>query len=197
MSSYTEQNGCVERKHKHIVEIARTLLVAFHVSQKYWVEALSIVMYLINMLPIYGIAKSPKELLFHKPRDYSILKIFSCSCYPWLKPYVSSKLDGKSKKCVFLGYSLQHKAYRCLDPITSRVYISHHVLFDDTLFPFHNISPTSPLLPITSSVSTPMDLTFHSQSSFVPASTTMIISLRLIQIPALLRCQVHLQIHLP
>ncbi|KAM2437268.1 hypothetical protein ACFX1W_014395 [Malus domestica] len=122
-----EQNGCVERKHRHLVEIARTLLVASHVPQVYWVEALSIAIYLINRLPISGLVKSPWELLFHSFPDYTRLKVFRCSCYPWLKPYVTSKLDGKSKQCVFLGYSLQHKGYRCLDMATDRVYIDRSI----------------------------------------------------------------------
>ncbi|BBN68591.1 hypothetical protein Prudu_489S000400 [Prunus dulcis] len=131
-----EQNGCVERKHRHLVETARTLLVASNVPKVYWVEALSTATYLINRLPISGLAQSPWELLFHTLPDYTRLKIFGCSCYPWLKPYVSSKLDGKSRPCVFLGYSLQHKGYRCLDMLTDRVYISRHVLFDEKSFPF-------------------------------------------------------------
>ena len=107
----------------------------FHIN--YWVQAFSTALYLINRLPISGLHKSPWELLFHKTPDYSTLKVFGCSCYPWLKPYSTSKFDGKSIHCVFLGYSLQHKGYCCLDPLTSRLYISRHVLFNESNFPFH------------------------------------------------------------
>ena len=134
-----EQNGCVERKHMNLTETARTLLTASKVPHKFWVEAFSTALYLINRLPISGIAKSPWELLFHKAPDYSKLKVFGCSCYPWLKPYTQSKFDGKSIHCVFLGYSLQQKGYRCLDPSATRVYISRHVLFNEVHFPFHDL----------------------------------------------------------
>ena len=92
-----EQNGCVERKHRHLVETARTLLVQSKVPHMFWVEAFSTAAYLINRLPLGGLLQSPWELLFCTPPDYSRLKVFGCSCYPWLKPYTTSKLDSKSK----------------------------------------------------------------------------------------------------
>lgn len=43
-------------------------------------------------------------------------------------------MEPRSLQCVFLGYSNQHKCYRCLFPPTGRVYISRLVVFDeDTL----------------------------------------------------------------
>ncbi|KAM2632205.1 hypothetical protein EV1_022967 [Malus domestica] len=166
-----EQNGCVERKHRHLVETARTLLVQSHVPHQYWVEAFTTALYLINRLPISKLSQSPWELLFHNVPDYSRLKVFGCLCFPWLKPYVPSKLDGKSTKCVFLGYSLQHKGYRCLDPQTQRVYISRHVIFDETTFPFSASSHS--VLSDSSSSSPNFDLVF-SQSLPTPTchSTT-------------------------
>ncbi|KAM1206793.1 hypothetical protein ACFX2G_007517 [Malus domestica] len=135
-------------------------------------------MYLINRLPISGLDKSPWELLFHKPPDYSKLKVFGCSCYPWLKPYSTSKFDGKSIHCVFLGYSLQHKGYRCLDPLTSRLYISRLVLFNESTFPFHTpyeflvppslMSHSQPLPPSTFTLPFTLPCTSSPSSSSFP-----------------------------
>ncbi|KAM1161918.1 hypothetical protein ACFX13_001069 [Malus domestica] len=162
-----EHNGCVERKHRHLVETARTLLVASQVPSVYWVEAFSTAIYLINRLPISGLLKSPWELLFHTLPDYTRLRVFGCSCFPWLKPYVHSKLDGKSKQCVFLGYSLQHKGYRCLDIATARVYISRHVQFDENSFPF--TTKTSSFSSSTLPISPTFDLHFPiSTLTFAP-----------------------------
>ncbi|KAM1546010.1 hypothetical protein ACFX13_047228 [Malus domestica] len=91
-----EQNGCVERKHRHLVETARTLLVASKVPHVYWVESLSTTVYLINRLPISSLNNSAWEILFKSIPDYSKLKVFGCLCYPWLKPYILPKLEGKS-----------------------------------------------------------------------------------------------------
>lgn len=54
-----EQNGCVEKKHSHLVETAKTLLVASKVPHDYLVEAFSTAIYLINRLPIFLLLKSP------------------------------------------------------------------------------------------------------------------------------------------
>ena len=49
---------------------------------------------------------------------------------------MTNKLLPRTIECVFLGYSLQYKGYKCLDRKTGRVYISRHVRFDDQTFPF-------------------------------------------------------------
>ncbi|CAL9005508.1 unnamed protein product [Prunus brigantina] len=195
-----EQNGAAERKHRHIVELARTLLAASKVPFQFWVDAFLTAFYLINRLPFTSSRVSPFELLFHSKPNYHSLKIFGCQCFPWLKPYSPSKLHPKSLSCVFLGYSLNHSGFRCLDPITNRLYVSRHVTFHESIFPFHavvsssssdSISSSFPIIPLTfpmvtsspsesplsslSSSSPPSSVPFvspHSQSSFsVPSSS--------------------------
>lgn len=78
---------------------------------------------------------SPYFTLFHHHPYYSFLHSFGCTCFPLLRPYNSHKLSFRSKKCIFLGYSANQKGYRCLDPLSNCVYISRHVVFDETQFP--------------------------------------------------------------
>lgn len=138
-----KQNGAAERKHRHIVELARTLLGASKVPFQFWVDAFLTAVYLINRLPFKSSIISPFELLFHSKPNYTSLKIFGYQCFPCLKPYSPSKLHPKSLSCVFLGYSLNHSGYRCLDPTTNRVYISRHVTFHEHVFPFLDTSFSS------------------------------------------------------
>ena len=101
---------------------------------------------------------NPYAKLFNKSPDYSFLRVFGCACYPLLRPYNSTKFAFRSKKCTFLGYSSNHRGYRCLDLDSGHVYLSRHVVFDENSFPFRDkaiftrqtcerTSPTSVFLP--------------------------------------------------
>ncbi|TQD89042.1 hypothetical protein C1H46_025433 [Malus baccata] len=79
-----------------------------------------------------------------------MLKAFGCACFLHLMPYNKHKLMPKLVKCVFIGYNLHYKGYRCLDPITGHVYISRNVTFDELTFPVH-----SPFFAIANSCSKP------------------------------------------
>ena len=110
----------------------------------YWLEAFKTTIFLINRLPTRTLGKSsPWEVLFKKTPNYICLRVIGCVCYPWLLPYTRDKLEFRTVECVFIGYSLNHKGYRWLDPTTGRVCTSRHVVFDENIFPFHNILPQS------------------------------------------------------
>jgi hypothetical protein len=72
------------------------------------------------------------------------------------------KLSPCSTPCVFLGYLSSHKGYRCLDMATRRVIVSHHVVFDESVFPF-SAAP--------SVASKPSSLDFLMQGLSPPAAT--------------------------
>lgn len=84
--------------------------------------------FLINGLPTQTLNHlSPFEWLFHHTPNYKSLRVFSCLCYPWLKPYTSHKLESQSKPCVYLGPLCSQSAYHCYDPVTNKFYKSRYV----------------------------------------------------------------------
>lgn len=48
--------------------------------------------------------------------------------------------------CIFIRYSPLHKGYRCLNPMTKHVYISKHLIFDETIVPFADSNSLSLLM---------------------------------------------------
>lgn len=89
----------------------------------------------------------------------------------FLRPYNSSKLQFKSDKYVFLGYSPFCKGYMCLYK-SGRIYISDTVEFHEFEFPFESFNKSSHITP---SFSTTTDIpsfppTFTSSSSSPPTS---------------------------
>ena len=147
-----QQNGSIERKHHHVVESGLALLSHAHAPLRYWDDAFQSAYYLINRLPTSVLQfQSPYEKLFNTFPDYLFLKTFGCACWPNLRPYNTHKLQPRSTQCVFLGYSLIHKGYKCLHLPLNRLYISRDVVFDETTLPFHKYSPSSPPFPSRSS----------------------------------------------
>ena len=60
---------------------------------------------------------------------YHILKVFSSTCFVLLLLNEYTKSKPWARLCCFLGYGIEHKGYRCWDPISKRLWISRHVTF--------------------------------------------------------------------
>jgi len=79
------QNGIVEHKHKHIVELGLILLHHAFLPLQFWDYAFVTAFYLINRLPMSSLNFSvPYSVLFHKSLDFHFLKTFGCSYFPLL-----------------------------------------------------------------------------------------------------------------
>ncbi|KAL3634153.1 hypothetical protein CASFOL_021207 [Castilleja foliolosa] len=104
-----QQNGCAERKHRHVVEMG---------------------------VPAKGLDYlSPFEKLMKQKPDYSAMKVFGCLAYPHVRPYNKHKLEFRAAAGVFVGYSGQYKGYKILLP-SGKVMVTRHVIFDEGTFPF-------------------------------------------------------------
>jgi len=100
-----QQNGRVERKHQHIVNVAQALLFQSHIPNYFWSYAIKHVVFLINHVPSPIIGnKTPFELLHNHSPNFDMIKVFGCLCYASTYAIHRHKFDPRSKRGVFLGF---------------------------------------------------------------------------------------------
>lgn len=125
-----QQNGVAERKNRHLMEVARSLMFQANVPKRFWSDAVVTACYLINRTPTLVLqGKSPFEVLNKYKPVLSHLKVFGCLCYVMVPGELRNKLEARSSKAMFIGYSTSQKGYKCYDEDTRRVMISREVKF--------------------------------------------------------------------
>lgn len=146
--STPQQNGVAERKNRHLLDVVRTLLLESSVPPRFWCEALSTSVHLINRLPSPTLNHvSPFFKLFGHSPLYSDLRTFGCVCFVHLPTHERHKLTAQSIKCAFLGYAIPQKGYVCYDPHARRIRVSRNVVFFENqyFFPSHFEPPSASL----------------------------------------------------
>lgn len=100
-----QQNGAIERNHKHILDTARALRFQSHISLKIWGKCVLTSVYLINRLPSSILkGKRPYECLYNAPPSLDHLKVFGCLVFATEVRQVD-KFASRDIPVVFLGYS--------------------------------------------------------------------------------------------
>ena len=133
--AYTpEQNGVAERANRTIVERARSMLHAEGMGYEFWAEAVATAVYLKNLSPTKALPDmTPEEAWSGSRPSVSHLRSFGCKAYAHVPDQQRTKLDSKTTECIFLGYSIDSKAYRLFNLSTRAVIKSRDVVFDERL----------------------------------------------------------------
>jgi hypothetical protein len=71
-------------------------------------------------------------------------RIFGCVVFVHLHKNQRSKLDPCAIRCLFLGYAIHQKGYRCYDPATKHTYVTMDVTFLESETFFSSSVPDSP-----------------------------------------------------
>ena len=102
-----QQNGVAERKMRHLLKVTRALKFHMRVPKSYWNDAILTTCHLINLMSsiVLGGHIPYSMLSLDAPLFPLPPKIFGCVHYVHILGPGSDKLDPRSIKCVFLGYS--------------------------------------------------------------------------------------------
>lgn len=131
-----QQNGRVECKHQHIIQVARALKVQASIPDEYWEECVLTAVYLINRTPTLTLDNETPFFRFFKTQPWlHHLQVFGCRAFTKINSK-TPKLGPQSIAGVFLGYSYHSKGYKILYPSTKQILVSRDVTFNEEEFPF-------------------------------------------------------------
>ena len=134
-----QQNGVVERKHRHLLEMSRALRFGAGLPLSYWGDCVLIAAHLINRLPSSVINnRTPYEMMFHKVCNYHELRSFGCLAMAYNPDREKDKFKARVVPCLFLGYPATQKGYKLESLIDKRQFVSRDVKFYEHVFPLKN-----------------------------------------------------------
>ena len=128
-SNTPQQYRVVERKNHHLLEVVRAYLleavraslIAAQMLISYWGEAVTSAAYLINRVSSSSLDfQTPLQALTDAITTPNIPNqpphIFGCVTFVHLHKHQHNKLTSQALGCVFVGYALHKKGYRCYHP---------------------------------------------------------------------------------
>lgn len=121
-------------------------MIESHVPVHFWPEAIATATYLTKRLPTKPLNyNTPLNTLGSHvsiPSSHSLPpRVFGCIVYVHLQKGVRTKLEPRAVKCVFLGYGVNQKGYRCYDPIQDKIYTTLDCEFFEQSYYYTQLSP--------------------------------------------------------
>ena len=108
-----QQNGIAERMNRTICDRIRCMLSHAKLPKSFWGEAMRTTVDLINLSPSYPLEGDITERVWTgKFVSFKHFRVFCCKTFVHVLRDEWSKLDNKTKQCIFLGYSNEEFGYR-------------------------------------------------------------------------------------
>ncbi|RDY07420.1 hypothetical protein CR513_08470, partial [Mucuna pruriens] len=145
-------NGLAERMNRTLIERIRCMLFEVKLPKHFWGEALYAAVsrqavHVINLSPIIDLnTKVSDKIWFDKDVKYDHLRVFDCKAFVHVPKDKRSKLDMKTRQCIFIEYGQNEYGYRLYDPIEKKLVRSHDVQFieDQTIEDIDKVKKTTP-----------------------------------------------------
>lgn len=131
-----QENGVAERTNRSITEPVRCMLSNAKLPKSFWAEAMRTAVDLINLSPSVPLdGDIPERVWMGKDVSFKHLRVFGCRAFVHIPRDERSKLDVKSKECIFLGYGDENFGYRLYNLVDKKVIRSRDVVFlEDQIF---------------------------------------------------------------
>ncbi|MCO5562959.1 hypothetical protein L7F22_016595 [Adiantum nelumboides] len=115
------------------MEMVRAMLAHASLPRSYWAEACNTAVYIQNRSPTHALQDmTPFQAYYGCKPTVSHFRVFGCLAFVHIPKEKRQKLDFKSRKLLFLGYSAESDAYRLYDPDTRTTTVSRDVVFDES-----------------------------------------------------------------
>jgi transposase InsO family protein len=132
-AKYTPQSDGLVENNRTLINMARSMLNEYNVSQSFWAEAINTACYCSNRLFCHPLKeKTPYELLNGRKPNIAYFLVFGYKYYILKKVTRLSKFDKKCDKRFLLRYSTTSKAYRVWNLASGTLEEVHDVEFDET-----------------------------------------------------------------
>ena len=123
-------NGLAERMNRTLVERVRCLLSQSQLPRSFWGEALNTVVHVLNLTPCVPLEFDvPDRIWSDNEISYDHLRVFGCKAFVHIPKDERSKLDAKTRPCVFIGYGQDELGYRFYYPVQKKLVRSRDVVF--------------------------------------------------------------------
>ena len=101
----------------------------------YCVKFVVVAIHILNISPTKAVRNiNSDEGWFHRKPNVSHLKVFGCIAYALVDENNQGKMDKKSEKCIFIGYSNESNGYRLNNPKTKKLIIRRDVIFYESSY---------------------------------------------------------------
>ena len=115
-----------------LLEMAHCALHFKGLQNKFWGLVVSCAAYIVNRIPTKALTNiTHEEAWSGKKPHIDYFKELGCISLAHIPNEKRKKLEPKSHKCLFMGYSEESKAYRLYDLTTNKVFVSRDVKFGE------------------------------------------------------------------
>ena len=91
-------------------------------SNSFWSETLLTSIHVINLSLVVGLQSDvPNRVWYGNDVSYVYLRVFACKAFVYVSKDERSKLDTKTRQCIFIVHGLDEFDYSLYDPIEKKI----------------------------------------------------------------------------